>query len=38
MNTMTEILAVVILIFLFHGEPDVWDKLHSKAMAMETCK
>ncbi|CAB4181219.1 hypothetical protein UFOVP1300_27 [uncultured Caudovirales phage] len=38
MNTMTEILAVVVLLFLFQGEPDVWDKLHAKAMSMETCK
>jgi hypothetical protein len=26
------------LCFLFAGDPDVWDRLHDKAMAMETCK
>ena len=26
------------LAFLFAGEPDVWDKLHERAMSMETCK
>ena len=27
-----------IVVFLFYGEPDVWDKLHDKVMNMETCK
>jgi len=26
------ILAVLALCFLFQGEPDLWDKLHEKAM------
>jgi hypothetical protein len=25
-------------VFLFYGDPDVWDKLHAKAMSVETCK
>lgn len=27
-----------VVVFLFYGEPDVWDKLHEKIMNMETCK
>jgi hypothetical protein len=38
MNTFFEVLAILLLVFLFYGEPDVWDNLHSKAMSMETCK
>lgn len=30
--------TVLALLFLFAGEPDVWDKLHERAMSMETCK
>jgi hypothetical protein len=30
---MRDILVILILVFLFYGEPDVWDKLHSRAMA-----
>ena len=26
------------IVFLFYGEPDVWDALHNKIMSMETCK
>lgn len=26
------------IVFLFYGEPDVWDALHSKVMGMEACK
>ena len=29
---------LLVCCFLFAGEPDVWDKLHDKAMAVETCK
>ncbi len=29
---------LLVVVFLFTGEPDVWDKLHEKAMSMETCK
>ena len=29
---------LLVVIFLFAGEPDVWDKLHEKAMSMENCK
>lgn len=32
------ILVVLGLIFLFQGDPDVWDKLRDRAMATETCK
>lgn len=28
----------LVLMFLFAGEPDVWDKLHDKAMSVEVCK
>lgn len=30
---MGDILAMLMLVFLFYGEPDVWDKLHDRAMA-----
>ena len=26
-----------IVVFLFYGEPDVWDRLHDKVMSMQTC-
>ena len=29
---------LLVLVFLFHGEPNVWDRLHEKAMSMEICK
>jgi len=29
---------VLALAFLFAGDPDVWDKLHEKAMSVEVCK
>lgn len=29
---------ILILCFLFAGDPDVWDRLHDKAMTTETCK
>jgi hypothetical protein len=29
---------VLALAFLFAGEPDVWDKLHERAMNGEICK
>jgi len=32
MNVFFEILAILLLFFLFWGEPDVWDSLHSRAM------
>ena len=32
------VIVVFVLIFLFDGDPDVWDKLHNKAMGMEACK
>ena len=38
MDTVVEILVICALVFLFWGEPDVWDKLHAYAMAMEVCR
>jgi hypothetical protein len=35
---MRDILILILLIFLFVGEPDVWDKLHDKAMSVGNCK
>jgi len=32
------IFTVLVLIFLFQGEPDVWDMLHERAMNMPLCK
>lgn len=32
------LLAMLALIFLFSGDPDVWDKLHDRAMQTEVCK
>lgn len=34
MNIFFEIVAVLLLFFLFWGEPDVWDALHSRAMSV----
>lgn len=27
-----------VAVFLFYGEPDVWDKMHAYAMNIEVCK
>lgn len=32
------VITILVLIFLFQGEPDVWDKLHGMVMNMENCK
>jgi len=32
------IVMLMVVVFLFIGEPDVWDKLHDKVMSMENCK
>ena len=32
MNTFFEVLAVLVLCFLFVGEPDLWDALHYRAI------
>jgi hypothetical protein len=32
------IFTTLALIFLFQGEPDVWDRLHERAMNMPLCK
>lgn len=32
MNVFFELLAILLLFFLFWGEPDVWDALHNRAM------
>jgi len=31
---MSTFLAILIAVFLFYGEPDVWDLLHQKTMRM----
>ena len=33
-----ECVAIAILFFLFHGEPDVYDKLHDMAMHAGECR
>jgi len=30
------IIAILLLFFLFYGEPDVWDRLHHWAMTVGT--
>lgn len=30
-----EILALVLLVFLFYGDPDPWDKLHDAVIKMD---
>jgi len=35
---MKEILGIVLLFFLFYGEPDVYDVLHEKVMEMKVTK
>jgi hypothetical protein len=32
------LIGFFILAFIFHGEPDLWDKAHAYVMKMETCK
>jgi hypothetical protein len=32
------VVMLMVVVFLFAGEPDVWDKLHDKVMSMENCK
>lgn len=27
-----------VVLFLFYGEPDVWDKLHDSVMSVGVCK
>jgi hypothetical protein len=45
MKELGETLALVVLValilglaFLFHGSPDVWDKLHDEAMREPKCE
>jgi hypothetical protein len=38
MNDFAWLFVLLALVFLFQGDPDVWDKLREKAMTMETCK
>ena len=33
MNLFFEVLLVLVLVFLFAGDPDPWDAFHSKAMS-----
>ena len=37
-DTIRYVIVCLVLIFLFDGEPDVWDRLHEKAMSMEVTK
>lgn len=37
-NDFRFLVWIFLVVFLFDGEPDVWDKLHDKVMNMETCK
>lgn len=32
MNNLGTVIAVLLLFFLFWGEPDVWDRWHAQAM------
>lgn len=32
------ILVVLLLFFLFQGEPDIWDKLRERAMQTTQCE
>ncbi|CAB4198395.1 hypothetical protein UFOVP1309_82 [uncultured Caudovirales phage] len=34
MNAFFEILIILVLSFLFSGEPDLWDALHDRAVVM----
>jgi hypothetical protein len=34
MGTLSELVALVILVFLFWGEPDPYDRLHDYVMAL----
>jgi hypothetical protein len=27
-----------VVVFVFYGDPDVWDKMHDYVMHIETCK
>jgi hypothetical protein len=37
-SDVTFICVIVLLMFLFKGEPDVFDKLRERAMTEATCK
>ena len=37
-SDVTCIGVIVLLMFLFYGEPDVFDKLRERAMTEATCK
>lgn len=37
-NDILFVIMILGLIFLFDGEPDVWDKLHEQAMQSTSCK
>lgn len=32
MDTLATVVVILGLVFLFKGEPDVWDKWHAEAM------
>lgn len=35
---MKDLLIIFVIVFLFYGEPDVWDKMHAYVMNIEVCK
>ena len=37
MSFLGLVLSILLLVFLFHGDPDVWDQLHAYAMHIEEC-
>jgi hypothetical protein len=38
MGLVVELAFVFALIFVFEGDPDLWDKWHAQAMGDYTCK
>ena len=38
MNDFFHVVAALMIVFLFIGDPDVWDKLHDKAMQINSCE
>ena len=37
-NDLRFMVWLLVLVFLFQGEPNVWEKLHDYVMHMEVCK
>ena len=34
MNDIAWFIFALVVVFLFYGDPDVWDKLHERAMSV----